>query len=768
MEQHIVGKPLQRTDAWAKVTGRAEFGADVHLPDMVYCKGVYTEYAHAKLLAVHTEAAERAPGVVCVVTGKDIPGAKMFGEIFVDQYPLVCDKARFFGDVIAVVAAETQEQADEAAKLVTAEYEVLPVLGTPREAIGNEQVVNPDYPDNVCGNIHALKGDVEKGFAESDVVIERHYKTGFVEHAYIEPESITAIPSRMRPEVTVLGSLQAPYNARISISRMLNIPMSQVIMRPSVVGGSFGGKIEGAEAIAVRASLVALKTGRPAKYTLTREESIRETYKRHPIEFDLKIGAMKDGTLKSVKVEAIGDAGCYINMSPPVMYKTATLGPGPYRYDNLDYNATCVLTNNSHTGSMRGFGTPQAIFALENTLNELAEQLGMSPTELRRKNLLKNGDTSPCGHVLDFHEVSIGSVMEKAAAELDFDRKFEQYSRENKDPNRRIRRGVGIATSMRGASIGADGLDVSRVMIEIEEDASVNVNLGLMEIGQGLRTCQAQMAADGMGVPFERITMNEVDTSSCPTTGACIASRGTYVGGWAIKDACDKLHAIIAEALERKYGKPATDIRFENDRVRFADMDLSFPEAIHACYSQGVTPIAVGTYVAPTTEWNHHTGEPFYTYTYSCHAAEVEVDLDTGRVDVIKMVGCHDPGKAINPTMVKGQIYGGMTMAAGMALTEDLGHNPKTGVLKNLNFENYLLPTVMDVPENVPLLDEHFDPRTAFGGRSLGEPATEPGAAAVVAAVNHALGKAGLIRELPADLDRVFFAARSLEAQKGE
>ena len=220
--------------------------------------------------------------------------------------------------------------------------------------------------------------------------------------------------------------------------------------------------------------------------------------------------------------------------------------------------------------------------------------------------------------------------------------------------------------------------------------------------------------------------------------------------------------------MERKYGKPATDIRFENDRVRFADMDLSFPEAIHACYSQGVTPIAVGTYVAPTTEWNHHTGEPFYTYTYSCHAAEVEVDLDTGRVDVIKMVGCHDPGKAINPTMVKGQIYGGMTMAAGMALTEDLGHNPKTGVLKNLNFENYLLPTVMDVPENVPLLDEHFDPRTAFGGRSLGEPATEPGAAAVVAAVNHALGKAGLIHELPADLDRVFFAARSLEAQKGE
>ena len=768
MEQHIVGKPLQRIDAWAKATGRAEFGADVHLPDMVYCKGVYTEHAHAKLLAVHTEAAERAPGVVCVVTGEDIPGDKKFGEIFVDQYPLVYDKARFLGDVIAVVAAETQEQADEAAKLVTAEYEVLPVLAKPREAIGNEQVINPDYPDNICGNVHALKGDVERGFAESDVLIERNYKTGFVEHAYIEPESVTAIPSRMRPELTVLGSLQAPYNARISISRMLNIPMAQVIMRPSVVGGSFGGKIEGAEAMAVRASLVAIKTGRPAKYTLTLEESIRESYKRHPIEFDLKIGAMKDGTLKAVKVEAIGDAGCYINMSPPVMYKTATLGPGPYRYDNLDYNATSVLTNNPHTGSMRGFGTPQAIFALENTLNELAEQLGMSPTELRRKNLLKNGDTSPTGHVLDFHEVSIRSVMEKTVAELDFDRKFEQYSRENREPGRRIRRGVGIATSMRGASIGADGLDVSRVMIEVEEDASVHVNLGLMEIGQGLRTCQAQMAADGMGVPFERITMGEVDTSRCPTTGACIASRGTYVGGHAIKDACDKLHGIMAEALEKKYGKSTADIVFENDRVRFADMDLSFPEAVHACYSVGMTPMAVGTYVEPEKNWDHHTGEPFYTYTYSCHAAEVEVDLDTGSVTVIKMVGCHDPGKAINPTMVKGQIYGGMTMAAGMALTEDLGHNDRTSALKNLNFENYLLPTAMDVGENVPLLDEHYDPRAAFGGRSIGEPATEPGVAAIVGAVNHALGKAGLIHELPADLDRVFFAARSLEAQKGE
>lgn len=768
MEQHIVGKTLERIDAWAKVTGRAEFGADVHLPETVYCKGVYSQYPHAKLLAVHTEEAERAPGVVCVVTGKDIPGEKMFGEIFVDQYAIAVDRVRFLGDVIAVVAAETQEQANEAAKLVTAEYEVLPAITDPRDAIGNEQVINPDYPDNVCGVIHPQKGDAEQGLKESDIVIERNYKTGFVEQAYIEPESVTAIPSHMRRELTVIGSLQVPYNARISISRMLNIPIAQVIIRPSVVGGSFGGKIEGAEAMAVRASLIALKTGRPAKYTLTREESIRETYKRHPIDFNVKIGAMKDGTIKAVKVYALADGGCYINMTPPVMYKTAYLGCGPYRYDHLDYEAVGVITNNVHCGSMRGFGTPQAIYALENTMDELAEILGMTPTELRRKNLLKNGDTSPTGHVLDFNEVSIGAVMEKTVAELDFDRKWEQYNKENRESGRRVRRGVGIAVSMRGASIGADGMDVSRAMIEVEEDASVHLNIGLMEIGQGLRTCQSQMAADGMGVSFERISIGEVDTSRCPTTGGCIASRGTMMGGMAIKRACDAVHKIMAEAIAEKYGKSTEGIVFENDRVRFADEDISFEEAVHACYSTGRSPMAFGTYVVDTTKWDETHREPYNTYTYSCNAAEVEVDMDTGSVNVVKMVGCHDAGKAINPAMIKGQIYGGMTMAAGMAITEDLGFNPKTSALKNLNFENYLIPTAMDVNENVALLEENYDPRTAFGGRSIGEPATEDGAAAIVAAINHALGHPGLIHELPADLDRVFFAAKSLDEKKGE
>jgi CO/xanthine dehydrogenase Mo-binding subunit len=761
MNMQTVGKPLSRIDAEAKVTGRAVFGADIRLPNMLHCKGVYTKFAHAKLLSVDTSAAEQAPGVACVLTGKDIPGEKQFGEIFVDQYALVCDKARYLGDVIAVVAAETQAQADAAAKLVTAEYEELPVLASPQAAMESSEVINPDYPNNVCGDIHVIKGDAQKALDASQVTLDTHYETGFVEHAYIEPESVTAVPSPMRRELTVFGSSQAPYNLRLTLHRMLKIPMAQVIVKPSVIGGSFGGKIESVESLAVRAGMVALKTGRPAQYTLTREESIRESYKRHPIDFTMHLGAKKDGTLTAMKVEAIGDAGCYINMSPPVMYKTATLGPGPYRVEDVDYDATCVLTNNVHTGSMRGFGTPQAIFAMENAMDELAEKLGISPLELRRKNLLHNGDVSPCGHKLDFTEVSISSVMEKAVKELGYEEKWKQYTLENQD-GRRIRRGVGVACSMRGASIGADGngMDVSRVVIELLEDGGVHVNLGLSEIGQGLRTCQAMMAAEGMGVDYERVTMGETDTSRCPMTGACIASRGTFVGGGAIMDACKQLKAIIADALEKTYHKSTAQIVFENDRVKFADMDISFGDAVKACFDLHVTPMAVGTFLVPVLNWDGHHGEPFYTYTYSCHTAEVEVDMDTGSVTVIRMVGCHDMGRAVNPAMVKGQVYGGMAMGQGMGLTEDVGHNKKTSALKNLNLENYLLPTILDVPDdNTPILDEHPDPRSAFGGRSLGEPATEPAAAAILCAVNQALGHAGTIRSLPADLDKVFHAA---------
>ncbi|MEG1525091.1 MAG: xanthine dehydrogenase family protein molybdopterin-binding subunit [Clostridia bacterium] len=765
---HTVGQELPRIDSMAKATGRAVYGADIFLPGMVYCKGVYAAYPHARILKIHTKKAERMPGVCTIITAKDIPGAKKIGEIVVDQYVLAEDKTRYLGDVIAVVAAESPQQAAEAAKYVYADYEELPVLSSPALAEGADYCLNADYPDNVCCNCYTHKGDVEEGFRNSDVIVQTSYDTQFVEHAYIEPEAIVAIPSRMRPELTILGSIQNPYMVRLSVSRTLNLPLARVLIQPSVIGGTFGGKLESVEPLAVRAGLIALRLGRPARYVLTREESIRESYKRHPISFKIKIGAAKDGKIQAVQGRAVGDGGAYVNMSQGVMWKTITLGAGPYHIDHVDYESKAVLTNNVHTGSMRGFGTPQAIFAMENAMDELAEKLRISPMELRRKNFLKTGDTSITGQVMNFHTVSIASVMEKVAKELEFDDKFARYNVENKKHGSK-RRGVGIACSLRGVSIGAEALDVGRVYIEVEADASVHVNCGLTEQGQGLRTCLAQIAAEAVGTAFERITMSETDTGKSPLTGAAIASRGTFIGGSAILDAAKTIHSILAEGVGRIYGKSVENIVFENEKVTFSDQTISFADAVVAAYNCGLTPAAVGTFVMPKIAWDEKNGfgEAFRSYTYSSHGAEVEVDMDTGEVQVIRMVGCHDMGRAINPSMAKGQIYGGMVMGMGMALMEDLAVNPKTTEIKHLNFEEYLIPTALDIGENVSLLDEHPDPRAPFGGRSLGEPATEPGAAAVICALNHALGKAGTIKKLPADLDSVFAAVRASEKEEG-
>jgi len=710
---------------------------------------------------VDVDAARSLPGVLDVITAKDIPGALKIGELVVDQYVLAYDKVRFLGDVIAVVAAQTPEIAAKASKLVTAEYQPLETITHPQQAYDSDTLIDEDYPGNKCADVFTRNGDVEKGFSLADAVVEAHYSTQHVEHAYIEPEVIVVLPSRMRPELTIFGSIQNPYMVRLSVSRTLALPIARVTVQPSVMGGTFGGKLESVEPLAVRAGLLALRLGRPVKYMLSREESIRESYKRHPISFHVKLGATRDGKLTALQTRAVGDGGPYVNLSAGIMWKTVTLGPGPYVIPNLDYRSTAAKTNNVICGSMRGFGTPQAILAMENTLNEMAQKLGMSPLELRRRNLLSNGDTTPIGQKLDFHNVSIRSVMEKAALHMEFERKFEEYSKTVSGPGRR---GVGVACSMRGVSIGAEGMDAGRVYIEVQQDGSVQLNCGFTEQGQGLRTCLTQVCADLFGVPFEQVTMSETDTSKSPLTGAAIASRGTFIGSGAIADAALKIQPIIAGGVARVYKKPVDDIRFLNGRVTFSDENISFSEAVDACYGCGLTPAATGTFIMPALNWDEKAGrgEAFYSYTYSCHMAEVEVDTDTGAVQVTKMVACHDMGRAVNPQCVEGQIYGGAVMGMGMATLEDLNVDSKTSEIRNLNFAEYLIPTAMDVQDIIPLLDEHTDPRAPVGGRSIGEPATEPGAAAVLGAINHALGKAGLIRTLPADLEKVFFACRQM------
>lgn len=753
----VVNNAVPRLDAWEKVTGKAKYGADLSFEGMLYAKGVYAEYPHAKILRVHTEEAQQTQGVEAVITAKDIPGLKVIGEVMLDQYILAEDKSRFFGDVIACVAAETPEIAESAARKVRADYEPLPGLFDPEEAEGSETIVTNDYPHNLVATSRTCKGSVEKGFADSDVILDTNYSTQFVEHAYIETEAIVAVPGYEGKALTIFGSLQNPYMVRVSVCRSLLLSMAKVDVIQSTLGGTFGGKLESVEPLAVRAGLIALKTGRPVKYVLSREESIRESYKRHPFRFHIRLGAKKDGTLQALQTEATADSGAYANWACGIIGKAAHLGPGPYRNPNVLYNSKAIATNNIHTGSMRGFGTPQAIFAMENAMDELAEKLGMSPLELRRKNALRTGDVSGTGQLLNKHRVTVLETLNNVAQALGYEEKYERYNRENTGM---IRHGVGIACSMRGVSIGAEGLDVSRVYIEVEEDASVLVSCGYTEQGQGLRTALAQITAEALGCGLERITMNVADSSRAPSSGAAIASRGTFTGGHAILDAVKKIHATLKQPLCSEFGVKEDEIRFEADSVVLPGRTMRFTEAVSKCYGVGLTPAANGTFVNFPLAWDDEKccGEAFVSYTYSCQGADVEVDLASGKVRVLKMVGSHDAGRVINQTLACGQVFGGLVMGAGMALMEDL--DSRKGVCRNLNFDNYIIPGTMDVGENEVIMVDNPDPVGPFGAKSLGEPATEPGAAAVSCAVNHALRGIGRLHDLPFSLENVFFCGK--------
>ncbi len=758
---YAISQSVHRLDATEKVTGRAKYGADLRFEGMLYAKGLYAQLPHAEILSVDASAAEALEGVACVVTAKDIPGMKVMGEIMQDQYILADDKTRFFGDVVACVAAQTPELAAKALKLIKVAYAPLPALFDPEKAKDNATVITQDYPGNIVSTSRVCKGDAKAALKNCEVAVDTHYSTQFVEHAYIEPEALIAVPNHESKVLSIFGSMQHPFMVRTSVCRSLKLQMAKVDVVQSTLGGTFGGKLESAEQVAVRAALMALRTNRPVKYVLSREDSIRETHKRTPFRFHIRLGADRDGTLRALYTQAIADSGAYANWACGIIGKASHLGAGPYRNPNVLYEACAVTTNNIHTGSMRGFGTPQAIFAMENAMDELAEKLGISPLELRRKNALRTGDCNSTGQCLDKHKVTVLEVLNNAAAALDYEKKYETYNREN---HGLIRRGVGIACSARGVSIGSEGLDVARVYIEVEEDASVLVSCGYTEQGQGLRTALGQIAAEALGCSFDRITMNAADSSRAPTSGAAIASRGTFTGGNAIIDAAKSILGILKKPLSEQFGLPAEEIHFEKDRVILGEREISFADAVARCYAVGGTPAATGTFINYPLQWDHEKccGEAFVSFTYSCQAAEVEVDLATGQVKVLKMVGSHDAGRVINQTLACGQVYGGMVMGAGMGLTEDLAS--RNGICKHLNFDSYIIPTFLDVGENEVMMVDNPDPRGPFGAKSLGEPATEPGAAAVACAVNHALRGIGRLHDLPFDLESVFFCGE--EARK--
>lgn len=749
---HEVNTSRRRIEAAEKLNGSALYGADLHLPHMLYAKGVTAGEVCAEILAIHTQAAMRVPGVRAVYTAKDIPGKKTFGIFIQDEQILAERYVKCEGDVVAVVVADSLQSARRGAQAVTVDLHTLPAVRTVEEGLSAKNIIHPAYPDNICAYFHAVKGDAAAALAHADVVVDETYETTWVEHAYLEPEAIVMVP-HADGTLEMRGGTQNPFYNKQVLCGALCLPPEKVLVSPDFVGGSFGGKSGQIGAMAVRASLGALEFGRPVSYVLDREESIRQSHKRHGIRTHIRLGADRSGSLLALEARAVMDAGAYVNESPIVTWKSINCGLGPYLLPDAYYDNTTVLTNNMVCGAMRGFGTPQAVFALESAINELAQRLRMNPLELRRRNFLRAGDRTGNGQLLQGHAVSTRAVAERVAQEIDFDRKFTAYSGETEGP---LRRGIGIACAMRGVSFGADSEDTGRAKVTILPDGRLELRCPIMEIGQGADTVLTQMCADAFSLPLERIVHAPPETNRSPDTGTAGASRGTFIAGNAILMAAAALRGQIAACLETDPGQ----VEFRDGFVDVPGRRCTWDEIFRTLKRYGSGPSVTGEYTVPAGKWNRDTcqGDAFISYVYSCHAAEVEVNTDTGEVRVLQMVGCHDCGRLVNPRMAAGQVTGGMVMGIGMALTEAVELD-RRGLIKTGNFDSYILPTALDACRLTALFEENADDCGPFGSKGLGEPAMEPAPAAVSAAVNMALGDAGCLRKIPATLEDVFFAA---------
>jgi CO/xanthine dehydrogenase Mo-binding subunit len=750
MDNKIIGRGERRVDALGKVTGRAKYAADYNLGHQLYGKVLRAKYPHARILRVDTSKALLADGVEAVLTAQDIPGEKVIGIVVKNQAILASDKTRYLGDGIALVAARTREAAEAALALIEVDYEPLAVLSDPEAAL------QPDAPkihgdDNTFVHHKVRKGDVEEGFDQADFILERKFHTPCIEHSYIEPEAVLAEPAE-HGGVVVTGSVQNLFSTRRSVAAALKLDLNRVQIIQATLGGSFGGKDEVMTVMSCRAALLSLATGKPVKMVNSREESMLESYKRHPYVLYYKWGARNDGSITAMQACCIADGGAYASMSPFVTWRSVVQATGPYYCDNVKTDVFAVYTNNNYTGAMRGFGSPQINFAIESLMDELAERVGKDPFEIRLQNGFRDGAVTATGQRLN-HKVSLVEVLTKATDAAQFRAKWKDYRAAAPGSKKR---GIGLACSYRGVSLGAEGVDAAGAIVSVQTDGSVLVSSGITDMGQGAQTQMSQIAAEVLGISMDRVRFLNTNTSRVPDSGPTVASRGTVMGGAAAKKAAEIVRATLLSAAGAMLNVDPAGCDLAGNYLveRSSGKRLaSFNELAAECFRQGKPMFGLGWHKAPPTSWHEEqgTGDAYFTFVYGANVAEVEVDTETGKVDVIDFVSCHDVGKAINRNAVLGQFYGGVAMGLGYGLLEEFDY--EDSIPKQLNFDEYLVPTAMDVPRIQAIIVENEDATGPFGAKSIGEPANELAAPAIANAIRNATGKC--IDEIPATLERV-------------
>jgi xanthine dehydrogenase molybdenum-binding subunit len=742
----VVGKPLPRPDAVAKVTGAARFTDDYAWPGMLHARTLRAGVPHARITRIDASRARALPGVAAVLTHADVPGQKNHGLVHND-WPVLCgDTVRYVGDAVAILAAETHEIAAQALALIEVDYAPLPVVDDPVEAL------KPGAPrvhetGNLLKHIHVEHGDIDRGFAEADAVVEREYRTATTEHAYLEPEcAIGRVTEDGRIEVRV-GS-QIPYADRRQIAQSLGVPEERVRVIGSLIGGGFGGKEDIAGQIHV--ALLAQATGRPVKMLYARHESMIFHPKRHAVQFKVRVGAKRDGTLTATQIELWGDTGAYASLGDKVMTRAATHASGPYTTPNVRIDCHAAHTNNIPAGAFRGFGVTQSCFAIESALDELAEKLGIDPVALRRKNALRVGSATNTGAVIR-ESAGLIECIDRVEAEW----KLLGTSRAWRAGGKRY--GWGFAAAYKNTGLGGGANDCSTVELEAYPDGTAEARTSAAEIGQGLVGVLASITAEELGLPVEHVRILLSDTDLTPDGGPTTASRQTYVTGNAARLAAVALRRRLAAVAAEMLDAPAESLVFRDGRVNFGERSAAFGDVVAQARAEGQATRLSHLYEAPRTQPLGTGGDMHVAFSYAAQAALVEVDEITGEAICLKVISATDVGKAINPLALRGQIEGGIVMCLGNALTEEFVQ--EGGVPLTDRLARYKMPSIRHTPEIVSFIVEDPAADGPYGAKGVGEISSIPTTPAITNAIYAATG--ARVTRLPVDQDWLLRAMRA-------
>jgi 4-hydroxybenzoyl-CoA reductase alpha subunit len=756
----VVGKPLPRVDAPDKATGRAKYAGDLRLPGMLWGKILTSPVPHARVVSIDTAEAERLPGVKAVITAKDVPDVRYgVSPARYDDNVLAIEKVRFIGDEVAAVAATDEETAAQALKLIKVQFEELPAVFDPFEAMkdGAPQL-HSKYKNNVNTEVHHHFGDVEEAFKRAAYVREDTFVGNRTMQLPIEPHAVMARWDR-DDKLSVWSATQVPHYLQYQLHRVLGLPMGKIRVVKPYVGGGFGGKAE-ATSLEFCASILSRRTGRPVMMVYDRPEYFRHGRGRHKQHITIKTGVDKNGVLLGVQARILLDGGAYTGFGIIATYYSGALLGTPYKIQNYKFDGYRAYTNLPPCGAMRGHGCPQPRFALESQLDMIAEHLGIDPVEIRMRNALGAKDKTV--NQFQIESCHFKEVLERTKEESGWGKKYGKLP---------YGRGIGIAA---GSFVSGAGYPIyrskfphSNAMIRVSEDgASVSLYMGMPEIGQGSDTALAMIAAEELGVRLADMNVIPLDTDVTPTDLGAYSSRVTLMGGNAVKMAAAETKAQVLKGAAELLGCAPEDLEARAGVVYVKsapEKGVTFAEAAHRAFSTGGPVVGRGHYSPPEHLGGSHKGATVGTspaYSFCAQAFEISVDTETGKVTVHKVTDVHDCGTVINPMALHGQVEGSAVMGIGEGLYEQALF--QDGAQINDSLHEYLIPTAMEAPEISSLVVDAWEDAGPFGAKEVGEGALLPSIGAIANAVYDAVGVR--ITELPITAERILDAIKKKTA----